>query len=51
VFAEVTNAFDRRNPCCTDFSLEPSGDGSRELEREYRHWLPLVPSIGVLWRY
>ena len=42
VFAEVTNAFDRRNPCCIDFF---------ELEREYRHWLPLVPSIGVLWRY
>ena len=51
VFAEVTNAFDRRNPCCIDFSFEPSGDGSLELEREYRHWLPLVPSIGVLWRY
>ena len=51
VFAEVTNAFDRRNPCCTDFSFEPSGDGRLELEREYRHWLPLVPSIGVLWRY
>ena len=51
VFAEVTNAFDRRNPCCIDFSFGTSGDGSLELEREYRHWLPLVPSIGVLWRY
>ena len=51
VFAEVTNAFDRRNPCCVDFSFGASGDGRLELEREYRHWLPLVPSIGVLWRY
>jgi outer membrane receptor protein involved in Fe transport len=51
VFAEITNAFDRRNPCCIDFQFGTSNDGSRELEREYRHWLPLVPSIGVLWRY
>jgi hypothetical protein len=51
LFAEVTNAFDRRNPCCVDFSFGASGDGRLELEREYRHWLPLVPSIGVLWRY
>jgi hypothetical protein len=51
VFAEVTNALDRRNPCCTEFSLEPAGNDSAVLERDYRHWLPLVPSIGVLWRY
>ena len=51
VFAEVTNALDRRNRCCTDFSLEPTGDGNVVLEKDYRHWLPLVPSIGVLWRY
>jgi outer membrane cobalamin receptor len=51
LFAEVTNTFDRRNPCCVDFSLGTAGDGSAQLDREYRHWLPLVPSIGVLWRY
>ena len=50
VFAEVTNAFDRRNPCCTDHSYAYP-DGQLTLEREYRHWLPLVPSVGVLWRY
>jgi hypothetical protein len=51
VFAEATNLFDRNNPCCTDFSFEPtSGDGT-ELEREYRDWLPLVPNFGVLWRF
>jgi hypothetical protein len=26
-------------------------DGTLELDREYRHWLPLVPSVGVLWRF
>jgi outer membrane receptor protein involved in Fe transport len=51
VFAEVTNALDRRNPCCTEFSLEPGSNGNPVLEKDYRHWLPLVPSIGVLWRY
>jgi hypothetical protein len=50
VFVEVTNAFDRGNPCCTDYSYAYP-DGQLTLEREYRHWLPLVPSVGVLWRY
>jgi outer membrane cobalamin receptor len=50
VFAELTNAFNRRNPCCTDYSYEYQED-RLVLEREYRHWLPLVPSVGVLWRF
>jgi hypothetical protein len=51
VFAEVTNALNQRNPCCTDFEYRYEADGSLVLDREYRHWLPLVPSVGVLWRY
>jgi len=51
VFAEVTNAFNRQNPCCVDFSYGYDASGSLALDREYRHWLPLVPSVGVLWRY
>jgi len=50
VFAEVTNAFNQRNACCTDFSYAYP-DGQLVLEREYRHWLPLVPSVGVLWKF
>ena len=50
-FAEMTNALDRRNPCCTDFVIESAPDGSSAVRREYRHWLPLVPSVGLLWRY
>jgi len=50
VFAEVTNAFNQRNACCTDYSYAYPG-GQLVLEREYRHWLPLVPSVGVLWRF
>ena len=50
VFAEVTNAFNRRNACCVDYSYAYP-DGTLTLEREYRHWLPLVPSAGVLWKF
>ena len=51
VYAEVTNALDRRNPCCTDFEYRVTSGGTLTVDREYRHWLPLVPSVGVLWRY
>lgn len=51
VFAEATNLLDRKNPCCTDFSFEPAGVGGVELEHEYRDWLPIVPNVGVLWKF
>lgn len=51
VFGEVTNALDRRNPCCTDYTYELADGGEVTLERDYRHWLPLVPSLGVLWKF
>jgi hypothetical protein len=50
VHGELTNAFNRRNPCCTDIEYELS-DGTPTLDRELRHWLPLVPSVGVLWKF
>jgi len=50
LFAEVTNALNRRNPCCVDLAYGYE-DGRLVLRRDERHWLPLVPSIGVLWRY
>ena len=51
VFVEATNLTDRANHCCTDFSFEPTGTGALGLSREYRDWLPLVPNVGVLWKY
>ena len=46
-FLEVTNLYDRANPCCTEYSVRPDGSlASRE-----KHWLPLVPSLGVVWRF
>ena len=50
VHGEITNALDRRNPCCTDYEYEIE-DGAAELHSELRHWLPLVPSVGVLWKF
>jgi hypothetical protein len=50
VHGEVTNAFDRRNPCCTDIEYDVV-DGTPTLDSELRHWLPLVPSVGVLWKF
>ena len=51
VHAEVTNALDRRNPCCTDFEFPVGPDGTIEIDADLRHWLPLVPSVGVLWKF
>jgi hypothetical protein len=46
-FLDLTNLYDRRNPCCTEYALNPDGSlASRE-----RHWLPLVPSLGVIWKF
>jgi hypothetical protein len=50
VFAEATNATNRANHCCTDLDYEDEG-GLLVLDREYRDWLPLIPNVGVQWRY
>jgi hypothetical protein len=51
VFAEVTNLLMRENPCCTQYGIVQSSAGESVLESSTDSWLPLVPSIGVLWRY
>ena len=48
VFAEITNLYDRDNPCCTEYSM--SADGAELLARQ-GNWLPLVPSLGIVWRF
>jgi len=46
-FLEVSNLYDRANPCCVEYSLAADGSlASREAQ-----WLPLVPSLGVIWRF
>jgi outer membrane cobalamin receptor len=51
VFFEATNLLSRENECCIEYTVTPAADGSVVLEEELDHWLPLVPSLGVLWRY
>lgn len=51
VFFEATNLLSRENECCIEYEVTTAADGSPVLEEEMDHWLPLVPSIGVLWRY
>ena len=50
-FLEVTNLYDRANPCCTEYSLQPTTSGPDELVAREAHWLPVVPSLGVVWRF
>jgi hypothetical protein len=51
VFVEASNALSRENPCCVDYTVTRRADGSAALSENIDNWLPLVPSIGVLWRY
>lgn len=51
VFAEVTNALSRSNPCCARYRIGEAADGTPVITRDIESWLPLVPSVGVLWRY
>ncbi len=52
VFLEVINLTNRRNVCCTEdfeYAIEP--DGSVTVVPEYQYWAPIVPSIGIGWRF
>ncbi|MDH3620823.1 MAG: TonB-dependent receptor [Gammaproteobacteria bacterium] len=50
VFLEASNLYDRSNECCIEYSIVPNTSGPVLTERE-GHWLPLVPSLGVVWRF
>ncbi|HEY0940401.1 MAG TPA: TonB-dependent receptor [Steroidobacter sp.] len=51
VFFEMSNATSRENPCCVKYELERNPDGSARYVRDVNSWLPVVPSLGLLWRY
>ena len=50
-FLEVSNVLNRQNACCTAYSMRVTDDGSSSLRAEKNNWLPLVPSIGVVWKF
>ena len=51
VFFELTNALNRRNPCCSDFDLEEDSAGISFLEKNEDDWLPLLPALGFLYEF
>jgi outer membrane receptor protein involved in Fe transport len=51
VFGEVTNATSRENPCCVQYRPVRNANDGVAYGRDVDSWLPLVPSVGVLWRY
>ncbi len=50
VFVELSNATNRKNPCCVDFDLEEDESGEL-LEQETDYWLPRLATFGVLWQF
>jgi len=50
-FIEVSNLYNRRNQCCTQYTVEVGDDGSRSVKANRSNWLPIVPSVGVVWRF
>lgn len=49
-FFEISNALNRRNECCTEFEIDDESE-QPELVVESIRSLPLLPSLGVIWRF
>jgi outer membrane receptor protein involved in Fe transport len=47
-FFEVSNFLGRANPCCMAYEID---DETGTLELERRDYLPVIPSLGVLWQF
>lgn len=51
VTLELTNALNVGNSCCQELMTSPDGGGGVVFESKRSDWLPVVPSIGVLWEF
>lgn len=51
VAAELTNALDRQNFCCTELEFETAPDGALTAEESRKYWLPTVPYVSVAWEF
>lgn len=52
-FAQVTNVFNRANPCCADIDLEnpESDEALLLLQSEQQSAYPTLPALGVTWEF
>ena len=50
-FFEVNNLTKRNNDCCVEYQLEDEEEEEVFLDVEPRGTLPLIPSVGVLWKF
>jgi len=48
---ELINAVNMGNTCCSELIAEDDGVGGMNFRTRRSDWLPLVPSIGVLWEF
>ncbi len=51
-FLEITNITDRSNDCCVEYEVEDEfDDGNLELSLDRQDFLPVLPNIGIVWRF
>jgi outer membrane receptor protein involved in Fe transport len=50
-FVEIANLLDRKNICCYDYDIGTDDTGGDVLEFSNDYWLPLLPAVGVLWKF
>ena len=50
VFFELSNMLNRGNDCCVEYEIEDD-EGPQFLELETLPALPLLPSVGFVWRF
>ncbi len=48
---ELTNAVNIGNTCCYKLIADDDGNGDVTFTTKSSDWLPLVPSVGVLWEF
>lgn len=48
---ELTNAVNVGNTCCSELIANDDGNGGVNFTTRRSDWLPLVPSVGVLWEF